>query len=861
MSKKTQVTLKAKILFGIIVLIGVTICFNLIYSHNLFLEDKKSYIFESALKRAEGLGDELSFKISSIRQTSFLISRSLEKTPEEIQEIFSDNQNLLSAVVMNSSDQGVTIEKQINFPEHIKRLGGIDSDTFDAKKLLLKVGSVSNKKLDIHLVQEANKYFFLVTTPMQGNTQLFAGVFSADNILKPLKEDRVFSNSLYWKVAGQKDQEYGRGSFNNFFNELKGKTVLKGVQELDQLEHKFLVAYVTVPSEHFTLISAVDANQLYKVTQALVFKTLLFGLVLLGFVVIAGILFSVSLTNPIRKLIKAANEVAKGNFDFDVKIDSNDEIKILSDAFGTMSSEIKGLLNTKEEMIIQLADANTKLEDYSKNLEVMVEQRTAELKTANDFMGAMVNSLDQGLVVFDQDLNCNSIYTKAAETIFENVPTNSTYSELLEMNSESEKQTLKQWATITFSGMLPFESAVGLAPKKREWGKGVHDEHYKMVSIDYFPMKDDEGKLINVVAVGTDKTKEVQAIESFKEEEQYVAMILKILNNKVQFESFISEVRSIFTQFKAAYNEEEDKLNLELCMMLFHTLNGGFGLYSLYHLQKMAQSYEEEINRAKKEETVNPDLAVKLNEDLKLITTEFNKQITELDRVIGTSFMKGVKNIEVSKDKIFELKRIVDLTGNAELKSSFYEILIKVPVINYFKAYSELVSLTAEKLNKEINPLVFVNSTIKIDAPPYEEFFSTMVHLFRNCVDHGIESPEARESAGKPRAGTIEVKFEADAKHFGITVRDDGAGINPARIREKLSELVPNEDFSSISDEEIVYKIFDPFFSTRDAVTSVSGRGVGMSAIKETVDKLGGKIVIRSKLNVGSEFRFFLPLF
>ena len=84
-----------------------------------------------------------------------------------------------------------------------------------------------------------------------------------------------------------------------------------------------------------------------------------------------------------------------------------------------------------------------------------------------------------------------------------------------------------------------------------------------MVSIDYFPMKDDQGKLMNIVAVATDKTKEIQAIESFKEEEQYVAMILKILNNKVQFESFIAEVHSIFEQFKSAYIESEDKLNLD----------------------------------------------------------------------------------------------------------------------------------------------------------------------------------------------------------------------------------------------------------------------------------------------------------
>lgn len=861
MKIKAHLTLKAKILFGIIVLIGITICFNLIYSHNLFVEDKKSYIFESTLKRAEGLADELVFKINAIRQSTLLISRSLDKSNDEILEVFKENQDLLNVVVIEHSALGFEIIRQVDFAESIKQMGGESTEVLDIKKILLELGSISPVQKLTHFVDYQKRSYFIITEPIKSTGQILVTLFNGENILRPLKNDRLFLNSIYWKMPGQKMKVYGPGNFQSLIGDLKSSKIQKGVQERAFAGHDYLVAYITNSANSFTLISAVDSTHLYSATRALVLKTLLFALVLLGAVIIAGILFSVSLTNPIRKLTQAAYEIAKGNFDFKAVVETNDEIKILSNAFGTMSSEIKELLNAKEQMIVQLADANAKLEDYSHNLERMVEQRTAELKTANDFMGAMVNSLDQGLVVFDQDLKCNDIYTKAAERIFEHIPQNSFYTDLLGVDSEREKDTLKQWANITFSGMLPFESAVGLAPNKREWGEGVHDQHFKMVSIDYFPMKDVDGKLLNIVAVGTDKTKEVLAIESFKEEEKYVAMILKILNNKMQFESFLSEVHSIFDQFKLAYIEEENKINLELCMILFHTLNGGFGLYSLYHLQLMAQKYEQEISDAKYAESISSDFAVLLNQNVRNLTIAFNKQLEELDSVLGTTFLKGEKNREVSKEKIDELKKLVDSLGNAELKHAFYEGLVKVPIIHFFKAYNDLVQLTAAKLSKEIAPIIFHHSDVRIDSTPYEEFFSTMVHLFRNCADHGIEEPQTRLSLGKERVGHIEVSFLQDKNHLIIDVKDDGAGIDPKRIREKCKELDPSKDYDLISDEEIKYRIFDPFFSTREAVTSISGRGVGMSAIKETVDRLGGKIEIFSEINKGGQFRFILPLF
>ena len=138
-----------------------------------------------------------------------------------------------------------------------------------------------------------------------------------------------------------------------------------------------------------------------------------------------------------------------------------------------------------------------------------------------------------------------------------------------------------------------------------------------------------------------------------------------------------------------------------------------------------------------------------------------------------------------------------------------------------------------------------------------------MVHLFRNCVDHGIEAPQKRIENNKDAQGRISIEFKRVQSKgrpwLNIHISDDGAGIDPARIREKLKELHPEQKYDDISDEEIIYKIFDPTFTTTEVVSELSGRGVGMSAIKDVIDKKRGSLKISSALGKGSDFIFSVP--
>tara|TARA_Y100000591_G_C21520353_1_gene539016 strand:- start:258 stop:656 length:399 start_codon:yes stop_codon:yes gene_type:complete len=129
-------------------------------------------------------------------------------------------------------------------------------------------------------------------------------------------------------------------------------------------------------------------------------------------------------------------------------------------------------------------------------------------------------------------------------------------------------------------------------------------------------------------------------------------------------------------------------------------------------------------------------------------------------------------------------------------------------------------------------------------------------------VDHGIETVEERIEKGKSRNGNVKFALERVKETIFISIKDDGRGINPDIIRSKLIEkkIQSSDEVKSLNDEEIIKMVFSPGFSTKDEVTTVSGRGIGLDAVKEEVERLGGKISLISKINQGTTFFIELPI-
>jgi two-component system chemotaxis sensor kinase CheA len=183
------------------------------------------------------------------------------------------------------------------------------------------------------------------------------------------------------------------------------------------------------------------------------------------------------------------------------------------------------------------------------------------------------------------------------------------------------------------------------------------------------------------------------------------------------------------------------------------------------------------------------------------------------------------------------------------------------PIGRLFKKYPRLARDLARQLGKDVE-LVLSGEDTEIDKTMIEDLNDPLVHLVRNAVDHGVESPEQRAAAGKPVKSSVYLSARQEGDHILISISDDGKGMRPEIIRSKAIEkgLITPEEASSLDEMDSLNLIFLPGFSTKDEVSSVSGRGVGMDVVRTNISKLNGSITIESEPGKGSVFTISLPL-
>ena len=181
------------------------------------------------------------------------------------------------------------------------------------------------------------------------------------------------------------------------------------------------------------------------------------------------------------------------------------------------------------------------------------------------------------------------------------------------------------------------------------------------------------------------------------------------------------------------------------------------------------------------------------------------------------------------------------------------------PVRLVFARMPRLVRELSSTLNKDAR-LIITGEATEIDKTVVEQLADPLTHLLRNALDHGIEPPDEREAAGKPRQGTVHLSAEQRSGRIVIEVSDDGRGINRERVmaRAKERNLIPAD--AQLTDAEINELIFLPSFSTAATVSAVSGRGVGMDVVRRNIQALGGRIAVESNQGSGSRFILSLPL-
>ena len=200
-----------------------------------------------------------------------------------------------------------------------------------------------------------------------------------------------------------------------------------------------------------------------------------------------------------------------------------------------------------------------------------------------------------------------------------------------------------------------------------------------------------------------------------------------------------------------------------------------------------------------------------------------------------------------------ELRKLTD-----ELQDVVMSIRM-VPLNGTFQKMNRIVRDMSKKLGKPVE-LVTVGGETEVDKTINDAIADPFMHMIRNSMDHAIESPEERRAKGKPEQGTITMSARNVGGEIIVDIIDDGCGLNPAKLLEKArNNGLLTKPESEYTEKEIFHLIMLPGFSTNEAVTEYSGRGVGMDVVRKNVEKVGGTISIDSKKDVGTTFTIKIP--
>lgn len=225
---------------------------------------------------------------------------------------------------------------------------------------------------------------------------------------------------------------------------------------------------------------------------------------------------------------------------------------------------------------------------------------------------------------------------------------------------------------------------------------------------------------------------------------------------------------------------------------------------------------------------------------------------------LRSDIMQGNHDADTLREldqSVSQLDMLVVNLQNAVMKTRMQ------PIGRLFNKYPRLARDLARQLGKDVE-LVLSGEETEMDKTMIEDLNDPLVHLVRNAVDHGVETIEGRIAAGKPEKSQVELKARQEGDHILITIADDGRGMRPDVIRNKAIEkgIISEEIANTLDENQCLELIFLPGFSTKDEISSVSGRGVGMDVVKTNIQKLNGNISIQSEPGRGSLFTISLPL-
>lgn len=501
------------------------------------------------------------------------------------------------------------------------------------------------------------------------------------------------------------------------------------------------------------------------------------------------------------------------------------------------------------------------IEEQNRNLEAKVEERTAELRKKNHDIASMMANMHQGLFTITPGGLIHQEYAAYLEQIFETDRiADRNFADLLFSNTTSGSDAVDQ-------NMTAVDAIVGEDEMMYDFNSHClmnemtikfDDGREKILEMDWDPIiGEDSGEVEKLMVTVRDVT-ELKALEAEAEEQkkelEIIGEILAVDARK--FSEFLQTSKTFISGCRAIIEETPDK-NLDAVAELFrnmHTVKGNARTYGLNNVTNIVHEVESTYDALRKDEEMqwNPSqLLSELDEAESIVDryahmfneklgrgSEAGDQVVSLDPQRVSSWLEKIKSI-TSSELDSQVKAIV---------AEAYNMIVTIgskPLSEVLSDVTSSVASLAEQLDKPKPDIKIDDGGIFIEQEAHSILNNIFMHVFRNAMDHGIEGVEERLSKGKSEQGTISLDTAVGEDFATLSVRDDGRGIAITRIYQMAVEKgIYEKDQPRPPAEEIANLIFSSGFSTAEAVTDISGRGVGMDAVKGFLEDAGGRIEV-----------------
>jgi two-component system chemotaxis sensor kinase CheA len=509
-----------------------------------------------------------------------------------------------------------------------------------------------------------------------------------------------------------------------------------------------------------------------------------------------------------------------------------------------LERNLKILAQTNRE----LEEGKRELQELNESLEDKVREKTAKVTT-------LLNNAGQGFLIFDKDFVIDDEYSRECEKYLGKDLAHQDIAKIL-FPDTSKADFFKS----NILDMLNIEEEV----KQKAILSLMPNElilNRRALKLEYKILKDSRIMLI-ITNISAKKKLEKRV----KKEQDILKMIVTIIGDsdifydvKNDFEYFIKHP----TEY--VHMKKTSLFNINTLYRIIHTFKGAFLQLFMNDTATHLHDIESKLSEFLVDDisVSNDDIVMFLNETISSSLME--NDLNNIKELLGQKFLSKDSFLSIDKHIIENIEtKYIALLRHNHIESDVSNCLLneiqclsRKSLKSQLNSYPRLTLQIAQRLQKEVYEFAIIGDENILLPESYKPFIKSLIHLFRNSVDHGIETPEKRTELDKDEVGTISCTFNNSNDKLQIIISDDGAGIDIEKIKAQISDKIDTEN---LKDEEIFMYIFKDNFSTKNEVTETSGRGFGMSAVKLELEKLNGIVKIQSELNIGTTFVFEIEI-